>query len=257
MMAPPWNDSSLASNGQPIKNNFAKWFGNSKVLTQDAKPLMVYHGSRVPFLDRFATHMEGTGTVNTSSKKLGGIWFTSSKENASYFADARDPVLADINNINTYGCRDNYYASVNDAEGESLFDIGPYHTESLAEKFGTLSALQFNADEQRGSCIFSLYLSICNPLFLDGKIPRENEFKEAKKKGYDGIISTNVVDGSEFGDVYIVFDAKQIKSATDNYGLYDVNSGVLMDIQESDLVTSIKEIQSCRFNFKNREIMRA
>jgi hypothetical protein len=51
----------------------------------------------------------------------------------------------------------------------------------------------------------------------------------AENAGYDGVIVRNVLDVGTFGDynepadVYIIFKATQIKSATANVGTYDPN----------------------------------
>lgn len=71
--------SALNSNGRTIHptvegvRNFWRWFGDSKVVDADGKPLVVYHGTKGSF-DRFKMGVEG------------GAFFTTKRENANEYA---------------------------------------------------------------------------------------------------------------------------------------------------------------------------
>lgn len=76
--------------------------------------------------------------------------------------------------------------------------------------------------------VMPVYLSLKNPLVKDfgGRHYREQSFnsllKQAKKEGRDGAIFQNVYDGGDVpSNVHVVFDPKQIKSATGNVGSWD------------------------------------
>lgn len=49
MRTAPWIDDTLAPNGQSVRENFAVWFGNSKVVDAKGLPVGVYHGTQVQF----------------------------------------------------------------------------------------------------------------------------------------------------------------------------------------------------------------
>ena len=205
---------------------FRAWFGDSKVVDENGKPLVVYHGSRVPYLDRFDMSMEGSGAVNTQSKKLGGVWFTSSRDNAASFADPIDPHKASNDHM-VYGDEGNYYAAIEDENGNSLFQVGPFKTHDEATSNADDAVRNYNANPQRGDAIVPTYLALKNPLELDGVIPREREFEQARKNGNDGIIARNVVDGTHPSDVYVAFSPAQIKSIH-NRGTFDQNDPAIL-----------------------------
>lgn len=60
---------------------FKKWFGNSKVVDKDGKPLVVYHGTPDPSFTKFKYYGGLTGEL--------GYWFASKGEAASEFAKPR------------------------------------------------------------------------------------------------------------------------------------------------------------------------
>jgi hypothetical protein len=81
--------------------------------------------------------------------------------------------------------------------------------------------------------VMPVYLKIKNPLRLDGNNPEVSKDyinnyssfqKEAKSKGYDGL----VIENSEGGTEYIVFKPTQIKSAVSNTGNYDPKNPNIM-----------------------------
>lgn len=197
------------------KMSLEAWFADSHVVDEDGSPKIVYHGARVPILDRFDLGAEGTGAVNTGSEKLGGIWFTSSEPNAHFFADPRDPDRLASEDVVVYGEDGAFYASITDEDGARLGEPGPFSTREEAGSAGQRAVAAYNADDQRGQCIFTAYLSLRNPLVLDGVVPRETEFERARSEGHDGIIAYNVLDGAEHGDDYVVFDPAQIRLAKD------------------------------------------
>ena len=45
----PWSSELLAPDGTSIRENFARWFGDSKVVDHRGEPLVVHHGSKRSF----------------------------------------------------------------------------------------------------------------------------------------------------------------------------------------------------------------
>lgn len=226
---------TTTSSGLPIHptrdgvENFWRWFSHSRVIDANGRPHIAYHGSRVPYLTQFDLHMEGTGVVNNGNGRYGGIWFTSSRENAAFFADQLDGEEADPASVFVYG-DEPFYASISDVNGDRLFEVGPCDTEERARAEAQLAIFDYNTSENRGEAILDVYLSLRNPLILDGVIPRATEFVLARDSGCDGIIARNVADGHAFGDIYVAFDPAQIKSATGNNGAFDPDSPSLRDL---------------------------
>jgi diguanylate cyclase (GGDEF)-like protein len=170
---------------------FRRWFGDSKVVDADGKPLVVYHGSPdARFMEDGATFMSMSDRYG-DQQGVGVFWFAKDRGTAASYADDR-----------------------------RAFDYQ-------------------NAD----AAVIPAYLKLENPLIVDGggKPWREAQargktsdvIEQAKSEGHDGVIIRNVRDDyTGFGrgqekratDTYVVFDSRQIKSATANSGAFDPNN---------------------------------
>lgn len=90
MKRPPWEDDSLAPNGQPVRQNFAEWFSKSHVVDILGAPLEVYHGAPDT---RFAT--TGDQVFRTKQERRFGhdparaFFFCASESVARTYADPR------------------------------------------------------------------------------------------------------------------------------------------------------------------------
>ena len=84
--------STMNSNGQPIHptldgvRNFWKWFGDSKVVDAEGKPLVVYHGSSRD-IEIFAAGADEAGQSNGNRTGAWGSYFTPSAAEASIYAE--------------------------------------------------------------------------------------------------------------------------------------------------------------------------
>lgn len=45
----PWEDDRIAPNGRSVAENFKAWFGQSKVVDHDGKPMRLFHGTAKDF----------------------------------------------------------------------------------------------------------------------------------------------------------------------------------------------------------------
>jgi|GEM_PF-4740147 len=84
-----WNqankaDDVLPRNSKEYTENFKNWFGDSKVVDKDGKPLVVYHGTTGDF-DMFSRDKGGYNTGAQSARK--GIFLTENPEVASGYAN--------------------------------------------------------------------------------------------------------------------------------------------------------------------------
>ena len=211
---------------------FKKWFKESKVVDETGKPLVVYHGTKDPYVTRFSHAMGGTGVVGAA--KSGAFFFTSERDNAEYYADYTDlPDFSEYSeqeiddlreSIQVYGEGNEWYNLVQDENGADIFNQGPFDTLDAAEEAAekTLDGAGFTDQDP---FVKEVYLSIQNPFETDDlKYRQADEIKKIKEKGYDGIIIRDVVDGLYESDIYIAFEPNQIKSSTGNVGTWDAGN---------------------------------
>ncbi len=68
---------------QYLNNNFWNWFGDSKVVSQDNDPLVVYHGTEADF-DNFSDELRGSRTKH--DKEDVGYHFTNDPSYSDAYA---------------------------------------------------------------------------------------------------------------------------------------------------------------------------
>lgn len=195
--------SALNSEGRPIHwseegvRNFWRWFGDSKAVDKDGKPLVVYHGSPdmrwVKESGVFSTMKErmlrfgATPESKTAALAERGYFFTDAQRVARSYADPR-----------------------------RAFDYQAAEEGVIAVYLSTKNPVEFDAKGLHWR-------------EAQAKISKENFIAQAKKDGHDGVILRNVRDNYDSRDtgrdpasnVYVAFDPTQIKSATDNRGSFD------------------------------------
>jgi hypothetical protein len=196
---------------------FERWFAKSLIVDASGKPLVVWHGSKSPWVERFDLALEATGVVG--STKRGGIWFTTSKRNAEFYADRRAKKQA--RDFTVYGDADRWFADVCDQNGESVFQIGPCASEETVELAVSVEMSRYNRLLRHDTFVQSMYLSLANPLVLEGAVPRRAEFAAAIQAGHDGIWAKDIVDGALAADSIVVFNPICIKS-TQNQGTWSL-----------------------------------
>ncbi|HHV49075.1 MAG TPA: hypothetical protein GXX56_08980 [Rhodocyclaceae bacterium] len=170
---------------------FRNWFGDSKVVDADGKPLTVYHGTT----KQFTTFEEGKKNGWSVPRK--GFYFTDEKNVAEEFGKPTDVFLSLRNPIDL---RD---MSANNAAFWQVYDFLP--DEQQAE-----------IDNLQGSS--KPYLAVMNGL------AQSDEFiAAAKRAGFDGMVFGDQLGGGPAFDSYVAFEPTQIKSATQNRGTFDPN----------------------------------
>ena len=198
------------------------WFGNSKVVDDSGKPLVVYHGSRFPMIESFHKEFIGTGITKGLDPKpnYGGFFFSSDPENASSFADYHEvPKELSQDHVSAYGEDEEWYYSASDDEGDWVLNGGPFKTSERAEQVGVAHVKRYNAANKKNEDMFvrGYNLKIENPFNITGKEMFESRMAPsdlvpiAKDAGHDGVIIKGLLDGTIYGDVYIVFNGSQIK----------------------------------------------
>lgn len=167
---------------QTDSQKFKDWFGDSKVVDENGKPLTVYHGTARDFY-----------AFNTHPDNQLGSHFSSAYEVANHFAESDQggrvhPVYLNLKNPLDIGS-----------------DLGDWSDmESLKEYLGPDNYEIFDEAE-----------------LADLHTPSD-VVKALEQKGYDGIAYNNYFEGERSGvneeKSYIAFHPEQIKSATGNNG---------------------------------------
>ena len=180
----------------PKTEAFKRWFGDSKVVDGDGKPLVAYHGTTSSF-NVFETKQVQLGKPRrkTNAGELGS-WFAApsiteyDEGNAEYVASSFTEDNSPSAGLNDYKSGANVmpvYLSI-----KKPYDAGDY--ESLMDdrdEYGSWKALR----------------------------------KQLEGEGYDGIvIYGSDTDGNVIRDDWVAFNPAQIKSATGNRGTFDENN---------------------------------
>ena len=169
-----------APDGSSVWQNFTEWFGDSKVVDAEGKPMVVYHGTNVS--QPFNTFV--VGPVGNSGI---GIYFTTLAESASEFSGTKDgsqiiPAFVSLKNP-FIGNEETYITDI--ANALSL-------TRDTWIKKASIAAQKQGINHDK---------------FIT---------KQLKNAGYDGII-VNRNSGEKY---IIAFEPTQIKSATANVGTF-------------------------------------
>lgn len=183
---------------------FKKWFGNSKVVDESGKPLVVYHGSRYKF-DTFK-HIDGLYSDKDAYNTKNAFFFTDNDEIAEKFAEIQ---------------REN---QIQKLQAEKNFGSG-YN--NLTEKERLNKEIKENT--YNDNIRYDVYLSIQNPYIVDFQEKEYSTFeidkiiKHAQENNFDGVIINNILDEGGIGNQYAVFNPEQIKSVN-NQGTFDENN---------------------------------
>lgn len=219
---------------------FKKWFGNSKVVDENGKPKVVYHGTAadVEFFDPLAL---GANTEVRSAKR--GFFFAASPKVASGYALLSEsrPFLkvalfknaseSEILSPEMRAFMKRELAKAPEMERRGPNDPLPSNREFAEGNFIEGTSGEITDIGMSGANVIPVYLSLQNPMVVDyqGSEYRERTFasvmKEAKELGHDGVIFRNAedsmkIDYAEITDIYAVFDNTQIKSVF-NKGAFD------------------------------------
>jgi hypothetical protein len=169
---------------------FKKWFGDSKVVDADGKPLVVYHG----------------GTTGENIKPFAGmIWLAENKDYSSSFAEQ------DGGSVATLFARIKNPLDVSNLKGEKTLSSW---RKFLSKNGIDISKVQLEdwAPEYGKYTFFDLLPHAGNNYFNNRNNGLIDEIKNA---GFDGIKAPEeTTDGIKSGQTYVAFDSANIKPAT-------------------------------------------
>jgi hypothetical protein len=177
---------------------FKNWFGESKVVDDANKPVVVYHARRGDFeaFDPLKSDGKsaGTGTFFSSSPDVAATYNTSSEHNlVPAYLSLKRPFIVDFNGANWNG-----------GGADAVVKLPDGTDDDLLSYFGAA---------------------------MDETVSTDDVARLARKQGYDGVIVQNVVDHGPAGrfaskeaekptTIYVAFQPEQVKSVF-NKGEFD------------------------------------
>lgn len=207
---------------------FKQFFSDSKVVDESGAPLVVYHGTRDDFTS-FDTSQLGKTTGAPSAAK--GFFFANRPATASGYTD--------LARVEEKELHDDLFKQAEKLRSNAFRTRK--NKEAQAAKFAESDRLYKEAREMRtaGGQVMPVYLSLKNPLIyaMQGKVYRDQSYSDlidqAKAAGHDGLIIKNTFDqvltDEKLDDIYVAFDARQVKSAIGNSGRFDPQATNLAD----------------------------
>ena len=205
------------------RSAFADWFGDSRVVDEAGKPLVVYHGTNQTF-KRFSKVRGGMAT-GPQAGAAKGFFFTNSRDKAQAYAEgAGRKVIANTAQHDKESARlqkesERLERIASRTQRESDWQAY-YKAYEAWESFET-DAVQ--NDQEQHNQVISAYLSLQNPLEVNfnGTLQSEEGVIEevvskAIADGRDGVIMRNIYDsplGGFTSDHYVAFRSNQIRRA--------------------------------------------
>lgn len=197
--------------------SFKAWFGDSKVVDAEGKPLVVYHGTARDFVE----------FRSTSGGSLGaGIYFTPSADAAGRFAE-RSGDAAQIVPVYVKAERILDLDTATPEQIQALKQALPKTANDLLQ-YGYPARLAAESEEGINADLDRIQRNAgFNPQALSnalGQVPTEVLARVYEVAGYDAVArtSTGLVDQPAFREI-AVFRPTQIKSAIGNSGTFDAN----------------------------------
>ena len=198
---------------------FKNWFGESKVVDDKNKPVVVYHARRGDFESfdpmRSEGKSAGTGTFFSSSPDVAATYNTSSEHNmVPAYLSLKKPFIVDFGGANWNRAGSNAIVELPDGSEDDLLSY-------------------FNAG-------------------MDEMVSTDDVARLAREQGYDGVIIKNVVDHGPAGrfatkeaenpsTIYVAFQPEQVKSVF-NKGEFDpTNPNMLLGAGGAAVATQQEE----------------
>lgn len=197
---------------------FKKWFGNSKVVDENGKPLIVYHGSEENF-DTFDRSKLGSKSMDIMSYL--GFHFTPNKEMAErLFVKANTDIMPVYLNI-----KNPYIAKESDLVKEAL--LFAKKNNKIPSSVNLEKIFKMPYFSQDGKSIINVLSDDASKIYydetplIDYKDITMDYLNHLKEQGYDGIKYINQIEWADENRYdYIAFKPEQIKSV-DNKGTFD------------------------------------
>ncbi|MBK8772108.1 MAG: hypothetical protein IPM06_17025 [Rhizobiales bacterium] len=195
---------------------FRRWFGDSKVVDAEGKPLVVYHSGMFDEAD------DGVPRINGEGFHFGTKAAAEMRDSGKRVDDFIKAAV--IEKGEDMQGNPAWFWSSGGLDSFDLINEDGYSTEAEAEQHMKLMATQYAEDaDSEPMPVTQAYLSLQNPK----RVKDQGEdwtaaVAKAKAQGYDGIVYRNEFE-DKGKDSYIVFSPTQIKSVN-NVGTFDPNN---------------------------------
>jgi hypothetical protein len=177
---------------------FKAWFGDSKVVDKDGKPLVVYHGTRSAGFDSFKIKDKSTGRPTADI----GAWFSAPSKSGASYDEGNAEYIADV------------FAGEGEGELGRSYDNYPSGAAHYPSFLSIKNPKEFDSWDSLASHMIKIGggdVAIGGPTYR----------KILMRDGYDGIVvRDSTTDGNVFRDDWVAFHPTQIKSAIGNRGTW-------------------------------------
>lgn len=231
-MAPRTAEQAQQTVAATQSDNFKNWFGDwladpqnaSKIVDESGQPMVVYHGSGSADIKEF-------DLGNYQKVQKGdwgeGVYFTPSewlaKEYRKTAVKASDTSVKEAMEKEAALAKEFGTTPMMKWMDLQSGKITQDQYDKLGEADDAWRAALKEAEQSDKGKVYDVYLDIKNPYYYTyGGIVEPDLASQAKRAGHDGLIIQN-----ESGNIeeILVFDPKQIKSASENVGTYSKSTG--------------------------------
>lgn len=206
--------------------NFWRWFGESKLVDDEGRPLVLYHGTGKVF-DAFEIERAGSEKYADWGQ---GIYLTPSYANADYY---RTEALKNADET----CNA-MWSRLEEMEKQAVWSNGsPTYPEGYQDLLNAWRGERKRAEAGDGGAVLELYVRMCAPFVIEYQsMPDPFAARAAQEKARDGILVLHPGGGI---DEIVSFSPFHVKSAGLNSGRFDPASSSFLDRQpEIDLALS-------------------
>lgn len=237
---------------------FKRWFGDSKVVDENGKPRVMYHGTARDFsiFDRLKSTEFRRPSMDTV-----GSWFSSDPNKAAQYSGGEGlnvmPVYLSIKNPKLYRSFDDFLRDMHEAEGRKFEEQQPKGIGSAEGLRAKLKAEGYDGIQFEQTDNESLYQEI-KQIQESIKRARDEEFsvKRADRAPYtmkrerlENTLRSMKAELDQMGgstefdghDVFVALDPNQIKSATGNIGTFSPETADIRYQREAEPEERVKE----------------
>lgn len=158
--------------------NFESWFGNSKVVDSNGKPLRVYHGTSKNFDEFKKTNKKDAGAYISRDNYI-GIFFTDNPESSNFFAKTYGNDYDYPKTIPVYLSLQNPLIKNNDGKKKNPSDLIAWRKEAIRN--GNDGIIIYNIHDAYGVTTENLYIAF-KPQQIKSAIGNIGKFNPKSKK---------------------------------------------------------------------------
>lgn len=197
----PYKDGMADINTPEFKN----WFGDSKVVDKNGRPLVVYHGTNAEF-DIFSKEKIKRGT---------GFWFSSNKETSKEYGDIKEFYLSVKNPIDVNKNRNDFIKFAKEAMPEIPNDVSEHYI--ISDALGSTAFKEYLQNKGYDAISLGNNYIVFNP----------NQIKSVYNRGTFSPESDNIYYQSAYAGSRVDYDAPSLEAIgsgegnqAHGYGLY-------------------------------------